>query len=100
LIGNDDRSTTFRSACYSFESSLVGSSCEFWSYRWKDANGQVVATGYAPIPTHELTITCTSGGSAHCTGLSDACCGVGTAGGAACIGGAPNGATCSAGACP
>lgn len=89
------------SACYSFESYLDGvAACEAWSYRWKDANGQVVATGLATIPQPQLTITCTSGSSARCTGAAAECCGVGPDGTPACTGGMQTGVTCNVGTCP
>ena len=80
------------SPCYSYETYVVqGTFCEGTAYVWKDAAGQVVATGTSnpySNPTHQ--ITCANGGqkkTCHNSILftdTGACCGITELGIASC----------------
>jgi hypothetical protein len=84
--------------CYSFETSSTTGG-EILRYVWKDAAGQVVATGDSSpftTPTRHQ-ITCASGGQTKmCNASAGACCRLAELGNATC--GSP--LACGAGTCP
>jgi hypothetical protein len=86
--------------CYSFQTTLIGG--ELYQYVWKDAAGQVVATGSeGPFSTPTAQLTCAVGGqTTTCNGSivnpTGACCSVSLLGNTTC-GGTP---ACTTGRCP
>jgi hypothetical protein len=86
--------------CYSFQTTLIGG--ELYQYVWKDAAGQVVATGSeGPFATPTAQLTCAVGGqTTTCNGSfvnpTGACCSVSLLGNTTC-GGMP---ACTTGSCP
>ena len=96
--------------CYTFESYLDASNaaCSVTLYTWKDAAGNVVATGMAsPSPSWDLTVTCAmTAATARCTlpmpdhYPPDGCCNLTAYGSAVCRAGAPVGVACTNGVCP
>jgi len=96
--------------CYTYEAYTDASStdCELTRYTWKDAAGNVVATGMSkPSPSWDLTITCgATSETAHCAGPRpdryppDGCCTLSQFGSAVCRAGVPVGVACTNGVCP
>jgi hypothetical protein len=93
------------SPCYSFEAHEPQTmDCETHTWTWRDASGQVVATGSLTFVPHLTSqITCAVGGAkTTCTeraqSPSTSCCNV-SASGLSCQAGAQP-STCVAGACP
>jgi hypothetical protein len=91
------------SPCYSVESRIDASLvCEGALYTWKDASGQVVATGERDYDS-KISITCTTTNEAvHCKGPSglsggDPCCGITSFGTPVCD--YPDRSSCMPGAC-
>lgn len=88
------------SPCYSLETSLIGG--EVYRYVWKDAAGEVVATGSDDRFTNPTnTITCANGGqtrTCHSPSINPtgACCTLNEFGNATCSNSIP----CPAGTCP
>jgi hypothetical protein len=91
------------SLCYTFEDQPVDHDCSERDWTWKDATGQVVATGILGVADGGYaTITCAVGGAwTHCepSGAQPLCCSVSPYGGDACPGGVSSPA-CTAGSCP
>jgi hypothetical protein len=95
------------SPCYSFEDDEPTSlDCSGHTWTWKDASGQVVATGSSYYPNHSAQITCAAGGEKTSCGQSSppgtppsTCCGIGIGGSALCPDGL-NPFGCAAGSCP
>ena len=95
------------SPCYSYEKYVSnGTACEGTVYTWKDAAGQVVATGTSnPYSTPSHQITCTNGGQKKTChnpiifGSTGACCGITEVGVAGCAPPVVHG-RCRTGTCP
>jgi hypothetical protein len=85
------------SPCYSFETSLHGG--EQLQYTWKDATGQVVATGSnsGGFGTPSVQIMCAGGGETKtCDFSTDTCCDLTNLGNATCV----SPVSCTSGTCP
>ena len=87
--------------CYSYETYIdQGLGCEHSTHTWKDAAGNVVATGRRSLVFgNSVGITCmASGERTACEGRDD-CCNVSQFGGATCAVGVPP-VACTQGSCP
>ncbi len=90
------------SLCYSFETYLIGG--ELLQYTWKDAAGEVIASGTdTPFETPSFKIRCADGSdmkTCHSSPLTSpppsACCRLSDLGNATCV----SALSCSAGTCP
>jgi hypothetical protein len=94
--------------CYRYEAyTATSTACEVTQHTWKDAAGNVVASGTSSssLSGRITQITCaTTGVTASCgepvsVSPADSCCGVSRFGTAACTAGVPN-ALCTSGSCP
>ena len=89
------------SPCYSFEQHETSlSDCQEFTWTWKDASGQLVATGRRRHDEATASVTCASGGAS--TGCAEpypgSCCDVSLYGSVACPDGV-NVAACTPGVC-
>jgi len=88
------------SPCYSLETALIGG--ELYRYTWKDAAGEVVATGTnTPFETPSFKIMCADGSETKTchspvTSPTGACCTLSDLGNATCV----SPVSCTAGSCP
>ena len=92
------------SPCYSFESYFdSGMACEGERYTWRDAAGQLVASGVRnPYDNPSTRVLCTGGVASTChnpapLGASTPCCGITNLGTSQCMYASQQ---CTAGSCP